>query len=352
MVEVQEVGPEAIDGRFGEVIDVRSPSEFAEDRVPGAVNLPVLDDAERAEVGTIYRAEGAFVARRRGAALISARIAGHLRGHFAGLPPGYRPLVYCWRGGQRSLSLATILAAVGWPVAQLAGGYKAYRRWVREESARLLAPGRAPSFVVVAGLTGSGKTRLLRRMAERGIRALDLEGLANHRGSLLGGEFPDPAQPSQKQFENRLFHALRDTPPGGRVFVESESNKIGDLHIPGPLWTLMRAAPMVELAAGTPERARFLLAEYRHLRDDPALLAGKLDGLRRLAGHAAVDRWKSLAASGDWEGFVADLLTNHYDAAYLRSRRRIFGAAARHVPVDPNDPSSVDLAIDALTAPG
>ncbi len=189
------------------VIDVRSPGEFAEDHLPGSVNLPVLSDDERIEVGTLYRREGAFAARRAGAALVSRNIGRHLASHFAERPREYRPLVYCWRGGQRSASLATVLAAVGWRVTVLEGGYRTYRAHVLAE---LDALPRRFAFRLLAGLTGTGKTRLLHRLAARGAQTLDLEGQAGHRGSVLGRL---GAQPSQKAFESRLLAALGGLDP-------------------------------------------------------------------------------------------------------------------------------------------
>ncbi len=186
---------------FDAVIDVRSPAEFADDHIPGAVNLPVLNDDERVQVGTVYKQVHPFEARKLGAAMVSRNIARHLDEHFAGHPNGYRPLVYCWRGGQRSGSLATVLGQIGFRVTVLAGGYKTYRGEVldglRDAAERV-------QLRVLAGRTGSGKTAVLRAVAAAGGQTLDLEELACHRGSLLGAE-PGQPQPPQRLFESRLF---------------------------------------------------------------------------------------------------------------------------------------------------
>jgi tRNA 2-selenouridine synthase len=190
--------------RFGVVIDVRSPSEFAEDHIPGAINLPVLNDEERTRVGTIYKQLNPFEARKVGGALVSRNIARHLEDHFADQPKEYRPLLYCWRGGQRSGSFALVLSQIGFRVAVLSGGYKTYRGEVLDGLREL--PTRF-EFRILAGATGNGKTALLRAIAAAGGQILDLESLASHRGSLLGRELGSP-QPSQKWFESQLHARL------------------------------------------------------------------------------------------------------------------------------------------------
>lgn len=348
---VPRIQPEEIDGRYSEVIDVRSPGEFAEDRVPGAINLPVLSDVERAEVGTIYTQVSAFKARRLGAAMITKNIGRHLERHFSEKEPGYRPVVYCWRGGQRSQGMATILSGVGWPVSLLEGGYKAYRKYVRERLDRVAAdPGL--DFRIVAGLTGAGKTRLLRRMAAEGHQVLDLEKLANHRGSLLGREFPEPEQPTQKQFENRMFEALKRLEPGRPVWVESESNRIGELHVPGVFWGRMREARVVELQVSAEVRAESLLMEYPHFVDCPDRLRETVRKLKSLVGGERVERWEGQVRAGEWKAFVMDILESHYDPAYLRSRERIFQTPERFVEVLGVDGAAVEAAVRALVEGG
>jgi tRNA 2-selenouridine synthase len=299
---------------FDEVIDVRSPAEFALDHVPGAVNRPVLDDAERARVGTLYKQVSPFDAKKAGAALVSRNIALHIEG-FRGRDRGWRPLVYCWRGGQRSASLAHVLREVGWDAATLEGGYRAYRR---EVLAQLEALPPRFRFRVVCGETGSGKSRLLEALAARGAQVLDLERLACHRGSLLG-ELPGEPQPTQKTFDGLVWDALKRLDPKRPVFAEAESKKIGQLQIPSRLLERMREGECLRLEVPPDERVRFLIEEYRHFLDQPAALKDRLACLTSRHGRAVVGRWLAQAESGAWKELVADLLLNHYDPSYLRA---------------------------------
>jgi len=320
---------------FSEIIDVRSPSEFAEDAVAGAVNLPVMDDAERARIGTVYKQESRFKGRREGAAMVASHAAEHLRGPLSEKDGGYYPLVYCWRGGMRSQSLATILAAVGWRVAVLKGGYQAYRaeifRWFSEELRT-----RGFRFFVLAGLTGSAKTHVLHALAAAGEQVLDLEGRANHRGSLLGTE-PDAPQPSQRRFEGYLWSDLRGFDPSRPVFVESESHRIGSLQVPPVLWALLKKAEVIELNVPLFARREFLLRTYPHFTADPELVLEKLAYLRGLHGAERIAEWGKLARGGEWKAFVDSLLAVHYDPAYRRSRLKIYGEAFANVEAEALD---------------
>lgn len=306
--------------RFDAIIDVRSPSEFAIDHVPGAINAPVLDDAERAEIGTLHKQVSAFDARRRGAALVAANIARHLERQFSDRPRTWRPLVYCWRGGQRSGALATVMARIGWPVARLEGGYQAFRRGVLADIDTL--PERV-TLRVLCGTTGSGKSRLLTALRDTGAQVLDLEQLANHRGSVLGG-MPKSPQPSQKMFETRIWHALRGFDPSLPVFVESESRKVGNLRVPDALITRMRAADCIVLDLPRAQRVRLLREEYLHYEERPADLLAQLECLTALHGRSTIDAWKALALGGQWDQLVDRLLVEHYDPAYHRSIERNF----------------------------
>jgi len=309
---------------FDEVIDARSPSEYAEDHIPGAVNLPVLDDEERARVGTIYTQESSFAAKKIGAALVSRNIAGHLERYFADKPKNYRPLVYCWRGGSRSGSLTTVLRSVGWNAAQLEGGHKAYRRSVIADLASLPERFR---FVVLCGPTGVGKSRFLRALAGLGAQVLDLEELAAHMGSVLGA-YPDRPQPSQKYFESLIWHELHHLDPDRPVFVESESKKIGNLHTPEALLQRMRGSDCISLAADIPVRVALLKEEYAHFLADSDRLNRQLECLTQLKGHDTIARWKEMAAEGQWDPLVSELLISHYDPAYSRSLGKNYPGAA------------------------
>lgn len=300
---------------FDEVLDVRSPAEFALDHVPGALNCPVLDDDERARVGTLYTRDSPFRAKKLGAALVARNIARHIEQRFADRPKGWRPLVYCWRGGQRSAAMTIVLRQVGWDAKRLAGGYKAYRRHVVAEIDRL-----APQLDlrVVCGPTGSGKSALLRALDSAGAQVLDLEGLAAHRGSVLG-ELPDEPQPTQKMFESRLWQRLNRLEPRKTVFVEAESKKIGNLRVPETLVQRMWLSRCVRVEASMPARIALLLREYAHFTQDLAALHAKLDCLTQLHGRERVARWKQLASGGDWHTFLTEILADHYDPAYHRS---------------------------------
>ncbi len=301
--------------QFDEIIDVRSEGEFAEDHIPGAINLPVLDNAERERIGTIYKQVSSFEAKRAGAALVSANIARHLGERLADRPRSWKPLVYCWRGGGRSGALAHVLAQVGWRVGKLDGGYKAYRKYVIEELATL--PGKF-RWRVVCGMTGTGKSRLLRMLHAQGAQVLDLEELATHRGSVLGN-LPDAPQPSQKMFESRVWHALRHLDPKRVVYVESESKKVGNLRVPEALIDTMWQSECTVIEADMEVRVALLKDEYAHFLDDAVLLNTQLDCLRQLHGNEVIDGWQAMARSGDWDRLTGELLVRHYDPAYTRA---------------------------------
>ena len=305
---------------FDTIIDARTPSEYALDHIPGAVNAPVLDDAERAQVGTLYKQVSPFEAKKVGGALVAKNVAHHLETLFRNAPKDWKPLVYCWRGGKRSGAMTHILREVGWDAQTLPGGYRAYRRWVVEALQEL--PFKF-GFQVVHGPTGSGKSRFLAALARAGAQVLDLEALAAHRGSVLGG-LPHRPQPSQKWFESRLLARLHELDPAKPAYVEGESKKIGQLQVPEALMARMRASPCVVLDADLETRVTLLLEEYRHFTADRAALEAQLDCLVALHGREKIGQWKSLAASGDWRGFVARLLVEHYDPAYARSSTRNF----------------------------
>jgi tRNA 2-selenouridine synthase len=319
---------------FDEIIDTRSPAEFAEDHLPGAINLPVLDNEERARIGTLHKQVSAFEAKKAGAALVSRNIARHLETALADRPRSYRPLVYCWRGGNRSGAFTTVLRAIGWNACQLEGGYKAFRRHVIAQLEIL--PERF-DFRVICGPTGVGKSRFLQALAECGAQVLDLEDLAAHMGSVLGA-YPDRPQPAQKLFETQIWHALRGFDPGRPVFVESESKKIGNLHTPENLLVRMRNAACLNLDADIPVRVALLKEEYAHFLADAEALNRQLDCLLHLLGRERIESWKSLARDGHWDRLVADLLVHHYDPAYARSLDRNYVRASsgpRLVLADP-----------------
>ncbi|WP_224815915.1 tRNA 2-selenouridine(34) synthase MnmH [Hasllibacter sp. MH4015] len=301
---------------FDTVIDVRSSAEYAEDHVPGAVNMPVLSNEERATVGTIYTQDSPFKARKIGAALVARNAATAIEAHLMDKDGGWRPLVYCWRGGQRSGSFASILQQIGWRAEVLDGGYQSWRRHVVAKLYDATLPHR---ILRLDGFTGTAKTELIHRVGALGGQVLDLEGLANHRGSVLGDI--DGAQPSQKGFETALLSALSTLDPAKPVLVEAESARIGDIRLPPALWAGMKDSPRIEVTAPPAARARFLAAAYADLMADAPALTARLNNLRAHVGHAIVERWLAHLAADEAEALALALITDHYDPAYGRLTR-------------------------------
>ncbi|ARV61189.1 tRNA 2-selenouridine(34) synthase MnmH [Nostocales cyanobacterium HT-58-2] len=334
---------------YSEIIDVRSPSEFVEDHIPGAINLPVLNDAERAEVGTIYKQVCPFAARKIGAALVSKNISQHLTQHFADKEKNYHPLIYCWRGGQRSNSMALVLTQIGWRVTLLEGGYKTYRAYVREQLQYL---SEKFTYQILCGLTGSGKTHILHQMHKQGAQVLDLEALANHRGSLLGEEWegtPSP-QPSQKYFESLLLQQMQCLNPAEIVWIESESNKIGQVYLPPSLWEKMKQTSCVEIQLPIAARVQYLLQEYSHLTTHPDILKAKLEKLKSRYGKEKLNEWYQLIDAGKWELFVQDMLQFHYDQTYSKSIKRDFTKIERSLSIPDLSDSSLKALLKTLLA--
>lgn len=341
---------EAIAGleRFDAILDARSPSEYAQDRLPGAISAPVLDDAQRAIVGTMYKERGAFEARRVGAALVARNIADVVERQLAHAGRDWRLLVYCWRGGNRSGALATVLARIGWRTAVLEGGYRAFRRLVLGQ---LQAMPQRLRFAVIAGRTGSGKSLLLERLDALGAQVLDLERLAQHRGSVLG-HLPQSPQPSQKAFETQVWERMRRFDPDRPVIVESESRKIGQCQVPEQLILAMRASPCVRIDADDAVRCQLLLGEYRHFVEEPGRLEARLAALTDHHGRARIAGWLASVRAGDWESFVLAMLHEHYDPSYERSMARNFPliAQAAAVRLESATPQALDAAARAVLA--
>jgi len=312
---------------------VRSPAEFAVDHIPGAVNLPVLTDDERRQVGTLHTQVSAFAARKLGAALVARNIAGIVETHCHSKPRDWAPVVYCWRGGKRSATLTHVLNEIGWRAVQLDGGYRTWRRHV------VTALGNVPArfrYVVVCGLTGSGKSRLLAALHEEGAQVLDLEGLARHRGSLLG-DLPGDPQPSQKAFDTDLLTTLERFDASRAIYVESESRKIGTVQVPDALLDAMRASACVRVETPRSLRVALLKDEYAHLVADPDSLADKLAPLVPLHGRKVIERWVAAAAAGEFETLIDELLVIHYDPIYGRSILRNYPRHAGAISVTPRD---------------
>jgi tRNA 2-selenouridine synthase len=305
---------------FSAIIDARSESEYGLDRLPGAVNWPTLTDAQRHEIGTEYAQVNAFEAKKRGAALAAKNIATHIEREVIPLPKNWKPLIYCWRGGKRSGSLALVLSEIGFQVTLIEGGYKAFRAAVVEDIARLATQF---SYRIICGPTGSGKTRLLQGLASAGAQILDLEALADHRSSVLG-LIPGQEQPSQKQFDMRIWHALRQLDPERTVWAESESKKVGNVSIPDALMHALRESPCARVELPIAERVALLLEDYDFFVKDPDFFCKRLDVLRDLRGHEQINAWQQMIRSREMSQVVAELLEKHYDPGYLSSTRRNF----------------------------
>lgn len=328
---------------FDEIIDARTPAEFAEDHIPGAVNLPVLDNEQRIVVGTMYKQQSAFEARRLGGGLVAENIARHLQTYLKDKPKSWRPLIYCWRGGQRSGSFATWLRMVGWDAHQLRGGYKSFRHHVIDDIARI-AP--ALHWQVVCGPTGSAKTRILEALARAGAQTLDLEDLAAHKGSVLGA-LPDRPQPTQKHFETTLCTRLQALDPARPVYVEAESRKIGVVFVPEPLILAMRRSACIAIDATRDARLSFLVRDYGYLGDDVALLQANIARLAELQSRETIARWHELAAQRDLSTLFGELIDLHYDPLYRRSQNGNyagFATAPRLSCDDLSDAGIQDLA--------
>ena len=330
-----------LDG-FDTLIDARSESEYALDHFPGAVNWPTLDDAQRHEIGTLYKQVNPFEARKRGAAIAARNIADHITREVLDKHRDWRPLAYCWRGGQRSGSLSLILGQIGFRVTLVEGGYKAFRAAIVADTACL-----ADQFVfrVVCGTTGSGKTRLLHALQRSGAQVLDLEALAVHRSSVLGA-LPGQPQPSQKAFDTRVWDTLRRFDPARPVFVESESRKVGNVAVPVAVMDAMRRSVCLNLVLGDTERVALLMEDYDFFVRNTGEFCGRLDVLAEIRGKATVQGWKDKVADGRITEVVQQLLTQHYDPVYLQSMQRNFVQFEKASVISPFDRSPA--AMDAV----
>jgi len=324
---------------FDAIIDVRSPSEFADDHIPGAINLPVLNDEERAEVGTIYKQVSPFKARQLGAQYVSRNIAQHLE-ELKARKADWRPLVYCWRGGQRSGSMARILAEIGWVTTLLEGGYKTYREQVMNS---LAERSKDLKLVLLQGPTGSAKTHILNAAQNYGVQVIDLEDLAAHRGSLLGAE-PGQAQPSQRWFESQIAQIIAQLDLNKPILVEAESSRIGNCYIPQGFWQMMHDAPQIHINASIESRVEFLIRDYPHLIADPQQLDRLIDGMVNRHGYEVTASWRALAEAKDWSEFVKQLITQHYDPAYKNSSARKDGENLGEIVPKTLDQREIDAA--------
>ena len=338
---------------YDEIIDVRSPSEYAEDHILGACNLPALSDNERAAIGKLHQ-QSPFAARRRGAGMVAENIAHHLRDHLANRPPHWRPLIYCWRGGQRSGAVTEVLRRIGWDAQQLSGGYKYYRRLVIDG---IVEHAKSQRWLIIGGKTGAGKTLLLRQLAASGAQTVDLESLCNHRGSAFGGKHDNYnndngtaefVQPSQRRFESLLFARLCELSPT-TVFIESESRKIGALHIPPTLLSAMRRAPTVYIDADLAARAQHIAAEYHDMREAKKFAAA-LESIAAYTGVRRARLWQEMHAAQQWRQLAADMLESFYDVGYQKSLTANYPNQAAVFAANPNCTQSMQNLVRQLMA--
>lgn len=332
-------------GRYSDIIDARSEGEYAEDHLPGALNWPSLHDEERKIVGTKYKQISQFEAKKLGAALVAKNIAEHIQRDVLDKPREWQPLLYCWRGGKRSGSLALVLDQIGFRVTLVDGGYKAFRAALLADLPQLAA---RLQYRVVCGPTGSGKTRLLQALSEQGAQVLDLEALANHRSSVLGA-IPGVQQPSQKAFDSGIWSALRGFDPARPVYVESESKKVGNVAVPDGLIAAMRASPCLQIELANDERVALLLEDYAFFVKDIAHFCERLGALTEARGKAVVQDWQARAQGGDVASVVRELLTLHYDPGYARSMERNFSQYPKATVLSAADRSRQTLAGLALS---
>ena len=298
--------------RFDEIIDVRSEAEYKEDHLPLAINLPVLNNKQRIEIGTIYKKSSPFKAKKLGASYISENISKYLKNYLINKPGNWKPLIYCWRGGQRSKAFSIILSEVGWRTYQLNGGYREYRNKVIDFFEKI---GPKLKIILISGKTGSAKTKILQSIDKFGGQILDLEGIANHKGSLLG-KIPGLEQPSQKLFESKLYYELKQLNLRKSIYVEAESSKIGNIHIPKSVWAKMIISPRVEIEADIKLRAKFLVKDYYYMCKNPDLIYPLLNGLKKRLSKNLIDSWKDLILKKKWIELTQSFLENHYDPSY------------------------------------
>ena len=291
---------------------MRSENEFADDHIPSSINLPVLNNKERTIIGTQYK-ENSFEARKQGAALINNNISKIIKKDL--FEKKDKVLIYCWRGGLRSLSLYLVLKQIGFDVEILEDGYKSYRRHVvqffEDEIEQF-------NFNQIKGVTGVGKTLFL-KILEKSTQVLDLEGIANHKGSILG-DIPKFKQPNQKMFETKLFEKLESLNRKKKIWVEAESIKIGKLNIPSRLWKKMDEGISVKLKSTVDERVKFILKDYKYFTKEPELMSNAMLVLKKIIRKDDYRVIEENLKNGDYMSFVKSLINHHYDKAYKKTR--------------------------------
>ena len=325
-------------------VDVRTPSEYEEATIPGAFNIPLFSNEERARVGIVYKKSGAVPARLLGMQIVSPRVP-EMVDQVLSLPRNEElpVVVFCWRGGMRSQAVAVFLNFAGLSACQLVGGHKGFRHHVME----FLASGAWGRLFVLRGFTGVGKTRLLRCLDGAGYPSIDLEELAGHRGSAFGG-LGKGRQPSQKAFETGLWDCLRKIPPGTWALAEGESRNIGKLALPQRFFSSLQSGPTLWVNASLDYRIKTILEEYPAIGDMKASFVAPIQALKRRLGKKVVDELLNLLEAEEWQKLVRELMVGYYDPLYSHTRpdNRI------EIDIEPEDEGLVRLkvAIDRLAA--
>jgi tRNA 2-selenouridine synthase len=319
------------------IIDVRSPSEYQRGHIPGAYSVPLFDDAERAEIGTLYKRVGQQQAIKRGIEIGTKHIP-RLIGDIAEVASQTRFVLHCWRGGMRSQKVAELCAQHSLQPTLIEGGYKAYRQLVH------LGLEKPRRVIILAGQTGAGKTQLLHHLRKAGQQVVDLEGLAGHRGSVFGGLGFDP-QPTVEQFENNLFTQWRTLDPQQPIWIEGESQSIGNVNIPSSFWQHMIGAPAIFIEVPREERLDFLLGEYGSLPQQA--LSGAIMRLKKRLGGARLNEALAALEKGDLRTF-ASLALEYYDKWYLKSLEKRPKETLTLLPLSGSGhPSFVPILIEA-----
>lgn len=328
------------------IIDARSEREYAEDHIPGAINLPVAKNDEYAEVGTMHRTDK-IQAYLIGVAYSLKNISEYLSTVLIDTPKSTKILVYCFRGGKRSRLWFDALDTIGFKVTKLEGGWKGYRRWVNEQ---LESVPRQFSYNVLSGPTGCGKTRLLTQLSAIGAQVLDLEELATHRGSVIGA-LPGQPQPTQKYFDSLLLQKLDRFTPDKPVWVEAESKKIGNIRLPDSLLdTMHEKGRILRLTAPMDQRVILWREDYRHFEEDPEAFVAKLEHLKQFVGNAEIELWNEMARERRMPKLFERIMVAHYDPLYKRSTDRNYSQieAAPVIDLPSLAPEALKVAAQSL----
>lgn len=298
------------------LVDVRSPAEFAEAGIPGAINVPLFSNDERAEIGTLYKQQGKMIARRRGVVIAAPKIPDFVSRIESARGLSTLPvIIFCWRGGMRSLAMTSFMNLAGIPARQLSGGHKAFRRMVCD----YFDQHQWPKIYVLRGLTGIGKTRILQRLKEQGEPVIDLEKIANHRGSAFGG-LGLGNQPGQKLFEAHLWARLDELRDSPYLITEGESRHIGRLAVPVRFHQAMQQQTSLWLTTSMALRTAVILADYPDLAQLHPAIERALNSLRERLGNSGVDQLLHLLDNEEWPLLIARLMENYYDPLYLHTK--------------------------------